>query len=115
MHTVDIHELESKLASTLHKAREELVVVMNGDTPDAVLIGMEQLGIADLPHVRRALAVALFRSGDISTAAAARVAQVPLAEMLEQLSALGMPLFGGSAVEAAGEIDVGEQWLERNG
>jgi predicted HTH domain antitoxin len=113
MHTVDIHQLKSNPSGALREAQKGLVVVMNRDTPDAVLVGIEQLGIADLPHVRRALAVSLFRSGDISTATAAKVAQVPLTEMLEQLSALGIPLYGGSPADAAIDVDRGDRWLEQ--
>lgn len=111
VHAVNVRQLKSNPSVALREARNDLVVVMNRDTPDAVLVGMEQLGIADLPHVRRALAVALFRGGDISAATAAKVAQVPLAEMLGQLSALGISLHGGTAAEAVQEVDIGAQWL----
>jgi predicted HTH domain antitoxin len=109
--SVNVRQLKSNPSVALREAKKDLVVVMNRDTPDAVLVGIEQLGIADLSHVRRALAVALFRGGDISVATAAKVAQVPLAEMLGQLSALGIPLYGGTPAEAAQEIDTGARWL----
>ena len=111
MHAVNVRQLKSNPSVALREAKNDLVVVMNRDTPDAVLVGIEQLGIADLPHVRRALAVALFRGGDISAATAARVAQVPLAEMLSQLSAMGIPLYGGSPADAVQEMDVAAAWL----
>jgi predicted HTH domain antitoxin len=68
-------------------------------------------GLADLPHVRSALAVSLFRSGDISAATAAKVAQVPLADMLSLLSGMGIPLYGGSPADAVQEMESGAQWL----
>lgn len=34
----------------MRAAKNDLVVVMNRDPPDAVLVGIEQLGIADLPR-----------------------------------------------------------------
>lgn len=111
MHAFNVRQLKSNPSVALREAKKELVVVMNRDTPDAVLVGIEQLGIADLPHVRRALAVALFRGGDISVATAAKVAQVPLAEMLGQLSALGIPLYGGTPLDAVQEMEAGSQWL----
>lgn len=112
MYSVNVRQLKSNPSVALREAKKDLVVVMNRDTPDAVLVGIEQLGIADLPHVRRALAVALFRGGDISVATAAKVAQVPLAEMLGQLSALGIPLYGGTPDEAVQEIDTGARWMK---
>lgn len=111
MHAVNIRQLKSNPSVALREAKNNLVVVMNRDTPDAVQVGMEQLGIADLPHVRRALAVALFRGGDISAATAAKVAQVPLADLLSQLSALAIPLYGGTPTEAVQDIDTAASWI----
>lgn len=111
MHAVNVRQLKNNPSVALREAKKDLVVVMNRDTPDAVLVGIEQLGIADLPHVRLALAVSLFRSGDISVATAARVAQVSLADMLSQLSDLGIPLYGGTTTEIVQEMNAGAQWL----
>lgn len=113
MHAVNVRELKSNPSEALREAKQGPVVVMNRDRPDAVLIGIEQVGITDLPHVRQALAVALFRGGDISATAAARVAGLPLADMLALLSAMQIPLYGGSPDEATTEIDVGAAWLAR--
>lgn len=111
MHAVNIRQLKSNPSVALREAKNDLVVVMNRDTPDAVLVGIEQLGIADLPHVRSALAVSLFRGGDISAATAAKVAQVPLADMLGLLSGMGIPLYGGSPADAVVEMESGAEWL----
>lgn len=56
----------------------------------------------DLPAVRVALAVSLFRSGSVSAGFAARVAGKPLTEMLTLLSRLGLSLTGDPA--SANEI-----------
>lgn len=111
MHAVNIRQLKSNPSVALREAKNDLVVVMNRDTPDAVLVSMEQLGIADLPHVRSALAVSLFKGGDISASTAARVAQMPLADMLSLLSGMGIPLYGGSPAEALREMETGAAWL----
>lgn len=111
MHAVNIRQLKSNPSVALREAKNDLVVVMNRDTPDALLVGIEQLGIADLPHVRSALAVSLFRGGDISVATAARVAQVPLADMLSLLSGMGIPLYGGAPADAVQEMENGAEWL----
>ncbi|MEY6434124.1 UPF0175 family protein [Thioalkalicoccus limnaeus] len=111
MHAVNVRQLKSNPSVALRAAKNGPVIVMNRDTPDALLIGMEQLGIADLPHVRSALAVSLFRGGDISVATAAKIAQVSLADMLSLLSGMGIPLYGGSADDVAEEMETGAQWL----
>jgi predicted HTH domain antitoxin len=111
MHAVNVRQLKSNPSVALRDAKDDLVVVMNRDRPDAVLVGMEQLGIADLPHVRSAFAISLFRSGDISAGVAAKVAGKPLAEMLALLSSMNIPLYGGSPKEAVDEMAAGDAWL----
>jgi predicted HTH domain antitoxin len=112
MHAVNVRQLKSNPSVALREAKNDLVVVMNRDRPDAVLVGIEQLGIADLPHVRAAFAVSLFRSGDISAGTAATVAGKPLAEMLALLSSMKIPLYGGSPKEAVDDMAAGEEWLK---
>lgn len=111
MHAVNVRQLKSNPSVALREAKNDLVVVMNRDRPDAVLVGMEQLGIADLPHVRSALAVSLFRGGDISVSTAAKVANVSLSAMLSLLSSMGIPLYGGTPGDAVQEMEIGAEWL----
>lgn len=112
MQCVNVRQLKNNPSVALREAKKDLVVVMNRDKPDAVLVGIERIGIADMPHVRRALAVSLFRGGDISAATAAQVAQVPLADMLQLLSDSGIPLYAGSPEDAVQEMDTGARWLK---
>ncbi len=113
MHAVNVRQLKTNPSVALREAKHDLVVVMNRDRPDAVLVGMEQLGIADLQHVRAAFAISMFRSGDISAGTAAKVAGKSLADMLALLSSLGIPLYGGTPGEATDELATGEAWLTR--
>lgn len=114
MHAVNVRQLKNNPSEALREAKLGPIVVMNRDRPDAVLIGIEQLGIVDLPHVRSALAVSLFKGGDISVAAAARVADMPLAQMLDLLSAMRVPLHGGTPSESLAEMEQGTRWLAPN-
>ena len=111
MHAVNVRQLKSNPSLALREAKNDLVVVMNRDRPDAVLVGVEQLGIADLPHVRTVFAVSMFRTGDISAGVAAKVAGKPLVEMLALLSSMSIPLYRSSPKEAVDEMAVGEAWL----
>jgi predicted HTH domain antitoxin len=95
MRTVNIRQLKTNPSMALTAARkDDIVVVMNRDHPRALLVDLEQLGVPDLPAVRVALAVSLFRGGAVSAGFAARVAGKPLAEMLTLLSSQGIPLTG---------------------
>ncbi|MCC7464393.1 MAG: UPF0175 family protein [Gammaproteobacteria bacterium] len=115
MQTVNIRQLKTNPSSALAAARaNDMVVVMNRDTPQALLVDLQQLGVPDLPAVRVALAVSLFRSGSVSAGFSARVADKPLAEMLTLLSSQGIPLTGegkAAADEAREEMRRARDWL----
>jgi len=114
MQTVNIRQLKNNPSTALAAARlEDMVVVMNRDRPQALLIDLERLGLPDLPAVRVALAVALFRSGSVSAGFAARVASKPLAEMLTLLSSMRIALTGDD--KATDEIRVARDWLTKPG
>ena len=115
MQAVNIRQLKTNPSTALAAAREDdMVVVMNRDYPQALLVDLEQLGVPDLPAVRVALAVSLFRGGSVSAGFAARVAGKPLAEMLTLLSSQGLPLTGegkAAADEARDEMRNARDWL----
>lgn len=115
MQTVNIRQLKTNPSTALAAARvEDMVVVMNRDHPQALLVDLEQLGVPDLPAVRVALAVSLFRSAAVSAGFAARMARMPLAEMLTLLSSQGIPLTGNDkapADEVRSEMRAARGWL----
>ena len=117
MQTVNIRQLKTNPSTALATAREDdMVVVMNRDQPQALLVDLEQLGVPDLPAVRVALAVALFRGGAVSAGFAARMAGKPLAEMLTLLSRQGIPLTGAdkaAADEVGAEMHRARDWLAK--
>ena len=78
---------------------------------------LEQLGVPDLPAVRVALAVSLFRNAAVSAGFAARVAGKPLADMLTLISSQGIPLTGpdkAAADDVRGEMHVARDWLTKS-
>ena len=117
MQTVNIRQLKTNPSTALAAARaDDIVVVMNRDNPQALLIDLERLGLPDLPAVRVALAVSLFRSAAISAGFAARMAGKPLPEMLTLLSSQGIPLTGNdkaAADEALAEMRNARDWLAK--
>ena len=81
-------------------------------------VHLERLGVPDLPAVRVALAVSLFRNSAVSAGFAARMAGKPLAEMLTLLSSQGIPLTGtekAGADEALAEMRAARDWLAKPG
>jgi predicted HTH domain antitoxin len=111
METVNVSGLKNNPTEALRKAREDVVVVMNRDHPDALMVGLEKTGMLDVAGVRIALATALFRDGNLSLARSARLALLPLGEFMAHLSRLGIPVVRLSANETQRDLDTLEAWL----
>jgi hypothetical protein len=86
MKSVNVRELKNNPSEALRLAREDMVVVINRDTPDAVLVHLDDEKLLGMPGVRLALATALFRDGDLSLGRAAKVAQVALVDLIQHLA-----------------------------
>lgn len=117
MQTVNIRQLKTNPSTALAAARaDDMVVVMNRDNPQALLIDLERLSLPDLPAVRVALAVSLFRSAAISAGFAARMAGKSLGDMLTLLSSQGIPLTGNDRAaedEVRSEMRDARDWLDK--
>ena len=73
METVNVSSLKNNPSEALRMARQDVVVVMNRDRPDALLVGIEAAGVLEAAGVRPALATALFRAGELSLVRATRL------------------------------------------
>jgi predicted HTH domain antitoxin len=112
MRAVSVSGLKNNPAEALRQAKSDLVVVLNRDTPDALLVGLEKDGLLQAPGVRAALATALFRDGELSLARAARVAGIDLASFISHLSRLGIAVIRLTTSETETDLDTLEQWLQ---
>ena len=92
-------------------AHEDLVLVMNRNEPDALMIGLKSAKIIGMPGVRKALATALFKDGDLSLARSSKLADIPLADFIAHVSRLGIPVINQTADEVREDMDTLEQWL----
>ena len=111
MHTVNVSGLKNNPSEALRNARDDVVVVMNRDQPDAVMIGLQSGKLLSEPGARAALATALFRDGGLSLARSARMAQMPLAAFITHVSRLGIPVVNHDAREAERDMETLDQWL----
>ena len=111
MHTVNVRQLKNNPSEALRKAEKEMVVVMNGDHPSAVLVHLQDSGLLEMPGVKLALATALFRDGSLSLARAAKLADVPLPDFMQHLSRLGIPVIQGTGQEVRKDVETLEAWL----
>lgn len=111
MKAVNVSGLKNNPSQALRQARDELVLVMNRDRPDAVMMGLNQAQILDMPGVRLALATALFKDGELSLARSARLANITLTDFIAHVSRLGIPVIRQSTDEVNQDMDTLDQWL----
>jgi predicted HTH domain antitoxin len=111
METVNVSGLKNNPSEALRLARRDVVVVMNRDTPDALMVGFKSLGVLNEKGVRPALAVALFRDGNLSLVRAARLAKMSVSEFVSHVSRLGIPVIALDGSEADRDMDTLEEWL----
>jgi predicted HTH domain antitoxin len=111
MQTVNVRQLKNNPSEALRKAQKEMVVVMNGDHPSAVLVHLEENGFLAMPGIRLALASALFKEGSLPLSRAAKLAQLPLPEFMQQLSRAGIPVILGDAKAVKNDVETLQAWL----
>ena len=87
---------------------------MNRNEPDALIVGVNTGNIIDMPGVRKAMATALFKDGELSIARSAKLAKMALADFIEHISRLGIPIINQTAEEVDQDMDTLEQWLQQS-
>ena len=112
MKTVNVSGLKNNPSEALRMAHDDIVLVMNRNEPDALMIGLKSAKIIGMPGVRKALATALFKEGELSLARSARLADIPLAGFITHISRLGIPVINQTAEEVQDDMDTLEKWLK---
>lgn len=106
MQTVSVRELKSNPSVALRQAAQDVVVVTNRDTPQALLVDLGQLGLPDVGSVKVALAVSLFKQGTVSLGYAARMADKTKTQMMTLLAAMQIPIVRVTQSDVAHDLDV---------
>lgn len=114
MKTVSVRELSRNPSAALRAARENPVVVLRRQRPEAVLIHLEGDSILDDHGIRLALATALYREGSVSLGRAARFSELPLADFVRHVSQLGVAVTHGTAASVRQDIDAIQEWRKHS-
>jgi len=112
MITVNVSGLKNNPSAALRSAKDDMVLVMNRDTPDALMIGVNQVKALDMLGVRTAIATALFRGGDLPLVCAANLANMALGGFIKHVSRLGIPVITQTDDEVEADMDTLDEWLE---
>ena len=113
MKSVNVRQLKNNPSDALRMAREDVVVVMNRDQPEAVLVHLDDEELLNQPGVRLAVAVALFKDGSLPLGRAAKVAGLSYAEFIEHVSRLGIPVVKGDAAMLEEDLKDLDAWLKK--
>jgi len=114
MKTVNVSSLKNNPGEALRMAHDDLVLVMNRKEPDTLMVGLKSSDIIGMPGVRKALATALFKDGDLSLARCAKLAETPLADFIAHVSRLGIPVINQTDEDVQQDMDTLEHWLTEN-
>ena len=111
MITVNVSGLKNNPSEALRSAKQDMVLVMNRNEPDALMVGVNQMKALDMPGVRTALATALFKDGELSLARAANLANMTLAGFITHISRFGIPVISQSDEDVESDMDTLDEWL----
>jgi predicted HTH domain antitoxin len=111
MEAVNVSGLKNNPSEALRLAHRDVVVVMNRNTPDALMVGVEFSGVLSEKGVRPALATALFRDGHLSLVRAAALAEMTVSAFVSHVSRLGISVVKLDSAEAAMDMETLDEWL----
>ena len=111
MEIVNVSGLKNNPSEALRMSHRGVVVVMNRDTPDALMLGLEHAGGIEGKGVRPALATALFRDGHLSLVRSARLAGMGVAQFAAHVSRLGIAVVRLDESETVRDLDTLDEWL----
>ena len=111
MEAVNVSGLKNNPSEALRLAHRDVVVVMNRNTPDALMVGIESVGVLDAKGVRPALATALFRDGHLSLVRAAHLAEMSVPQFVSHVSRLGIPVVKLGGIETSRDMETLDEWL----
>ena len=113
MKAVNVRQLKNNPSEALRLARQEPVIVLNRDQPEALLVHLDDDTLLSEPGVRLALATALYKSESVSLGRAAKVAGIALADFMQHVSRVGIPAVRGARAAVREDARTLESWLKR--
>ena len=114
MRAVSVRELKNNPSEALREARNEPVLVLKRNHPEALLVHLSDDSLLGEPGVRLAIATALYRSESLSLGRAAEISGISIAEFMQHVSGLGIPVVKGSVRSLREEAEAFAEWSARS-
>ncbi len=110
MYATNVRNLKKNPSLALRHAREEPVLILKGNEPDAVLLHLDASLKETEESLWPALASTLYRDGVMSLGAAAKLSRLALGDFVEHLSSLGIDIVRKDETAEHEAKDI-SQWL----
>lgn len=111
MYATNVRDLKKNPSLALRHAREEPVLILKGNEPDAVLLHLDKSLTETEKSLRPALAAVLFRDSVLSLGAAAKLSGLTLVDFIQHLDDLGIEIVRLDETVAQEAKDV-SAWLK---
>ena len=111
MRAISVRELRRNLSAVLREARNEPVVVLKRNHPEALLVHLSDDSLLAEPGIREAVATALYRNRTLSLGRAAEISGMPIAEFMQHVSRLGIPVVDGDAASLREDAEAFSRWI----
>ncbi len=111
MKSVSVRDLKNNPSSALKMARKDPVVVTSRHRPEAILVHLDDESLLGEPGVRTALAVSLYKDDCLSLGRAAALAGMALADFMQHVSRLGIPVIKGDRASLREDMKDLDAWL----
>jgi len=92
MFATNVRNLKKNPSLALRQAKQEPVLILKGNEPDALLLHLNKSLTETEASLRPALAATLFRDGVLSLGAAAKLSQLALVDFIQHLDDLGIEI-----------------------
>ncbi|MBI4756604.1 MAG: UPF0175 family protein [Betaproteobacteria bacterium] len=106
-----MRDLKKNPSLALRQARQEPVLILKGNEPDAVLLHLGKSLAETEQGLRPALAAVLYRDGVLSLGGAARLSGLALVDFIQHLDDLGIEIVKADETVEQEARDVGA-WLK---
>jgi len=87
------------------------VVVLKRNHPEALLVHLGDDSLLAEPGIREAVATALYRNRTLSLGRAAEISGMPIAEFMQHVSRLGIPVVDGNAASLREDAGAFSRWI----
>lgn len=110
MFATNVRDLKKNPSLALRQAEQAPVLVLKGNTPNALILHLNTSVSATEQQLKPALAASLYKDGVLSLGGAAKLSELPLTAFIQHLALLGIEIVQIDETTTQEVKDI-NQWL----